>query len=447
VTNAQVVHADPTKDFFISMITRDISLQDCILDLIDNSIDGARAELVRRAREEQRAPSRRLDGFRVDITFDQTHFSIVDNCGGISLDDAVNYAFRFGRRKDAPRTDSSIGMYGIGMKRAIFKIGRQITVDSSAPGDAFRVPVDVGVWANHEKNWDFPLEPLAAFEPRGTNITIREVYPNIADDLNDAAFATALIEIIGRDYALLIQEGFRVSVNGSQVKPLELGFLQSDDFSPYQYSYEDGDVSVEVVAGFSTVPVDDDQPGDAEKPETKFYGWYVTCNDRVVLAGNKDERTVWGDEKFPRWHPQFNGFLGIVHFRSTNPSPLPWTTTKRDVDEGSPLYMRARTHMREATRTFIDYTNMRKERLDKAKALESAAARVAVARPATAGVRISMRVPNLEVARISMATISYRVPTADFDAVSRALNAGWLSRAQVGLRTFEFFKIRMVAGQ
>ena len=34
------VHAEPTKDFFISMLTRDLDLQDAIIELIDNSIDG-----------------------------------------------------------------------------------------------------------------------------------------------------------------------------------------------------------------------------------------------------------------------------------------------------------------------------------------------------------------------------------------------------------------------
>jgi hypothetical protein len=33
--------ANPTKAFFVRMITRDISLADCILDLIDNSVDAA----------------------------------------------------------------------------------------------------------------------------------------------------------------------------------------------------------------------------------------------------------------------------------------------------------------------------------------------------------------------------------------------------------------------
>jgi len=33
-------NALPRKRFFLEMFTRDVSLQDCILDLIDNSIDG-----------------------------------------------------------------------------------------------------------------------------------------------------------------------------------------------------------------------------------------------------------------------------------------------------------------------------------------------------------------------------------------------------------------------
>ena len=36
-----IIEGSPTKQFFIDMITRDISIEDAIMDLIDNSIDGA----------------------------------------------------------------------------------------------------------------------------------------------------------------------------------------------------------------------------------------------------------------------------------------------------------------------------------------------------------------------------------------------------------------------
>lgn len=39
--NTNVIEGNPTKKFFIEMITRDISIEDAIIDLLDNSIDGA----------------------------------------------------------------------------------------------------------------------------------------------------------------------------------------------------------------------------------------------------------------------------------------------------------------------------------------------------------------------------------------------------------------------
>lgn len=35
------IRANPTKEFFITMLTRDIPLDRAILDLIDNSVDAA----------------------------------------------------------------------------------------------------------------------------------------------------------------------------------------------------------------------------------------------------------------------------------------------------------------------------------------------------------------------------------------------------------------------
>ncbi len=77
--------ASPTKQFFVSMLTRDISLADAILDLLDNCLDGA---------------LRLADGKDVDyakhfvkIELTDDHFSIADNCGGIPRDVAKNYAF------------------------------------------------------------------------------------------------------------------------------------------------------------------------------------------------------------------------------------------------------------------------------------------------------------------------------------------------------------------
>ena len=82
------IHAEPTKTFFIHMLTVDIDLADAILDLADNCVDGAR----------RLRPDEQYAGLSVRLEVDANHFRIADNCGGISADIAGKYAFRFGRR-------------------------------------------------------------------------------------------------------------------------------------------------------------------------------------------------------------------------------------------------------------------------------------------------------------------------------------------------------------
>src|SRR4029077_20985974 len=180
---------DPSKTLFISMLTRDISLADCIVDLLDNSADGVK-EL--RNRQDLQAPhSGEYAGYWARINFDADHFSISDNCGGIPVDVAINYAFRFGKREEDDQElaeSHTIGLYGIGMKRAMFKMGKQIRVASSDGNASFVMPLDVEAWRRqHEAedatrdHWDFPLTEVVyrntAVEV-GTTIEITELYKN-----------------------------------------------------------------------------------------------------------------------------------------------------------------------------------------------------------------------------------------------------------------------------
>lgn len=107
------IDGNPTKKFFIEMITRDISIEDAIIDLLDNSIDGA-----------TQINKESLENYYINIKIDGNGLLIEDNCGGFSLERAQKYAFRFGRPEDAPTMENSVGRFGIGMKRALFKMGK-----------------------------------------------------------------------------------------------------------------------------------------------------------------------------------------------------------------------------------------------------------------------------------------------------------------------------------
>lgn len=435
------VDASPTKEFFISMITRDISLEDCILDLLDNSIDGARASIAKT----QPNTDHRFEGFKAEITTASDSFVIKDNCGGIPIEQARAYAFHFGRRRDAPASaPDSIGLYGIGMKRAMFKLGRTIMVKSSTQQESFSMAIDVEEWAKDEKNWDFLLESGNATDV-GTALEIVDLNEGVGEEFADQVFSTGLNSIIARDYSLVLQAGFEVYLNGNKVVPFAFGWLSGDDFEPMHETYEDDGVEVDIIAGLSRIPSDDDSPGDAESLETKYYGWFVVCNDRVVVAGDKSDLTVWGDELFPAWHPQYNGFTGTVHFKAPDPIKLPWKTTKRGVDETSPLYRRAISRMKDVTRTFIAYTNARKLDLEEAKRKEQAA-RLVTSPPQ----RPELKLPSFAPAaapRVRLANIAYQVSEREFVDVARALGNERMARKDVGLRTFQFFKERMGSGE
>jgi hypothetical protein len=90
----QRIYAEPVKDFFADMITRDVLLQDCIMDLIDNCIDGAD-----KTKKRQNLATLTYTGFKCEVNCGEDAFTIKDNCDGITNDEAINYAFYFGRRK------------------------------------------------------------------------------------------------------------------------------------------------------------------------------------------------------------------------------------------------------------------------------------------------------------------------------------------------------------
>lgn len=167
--------ANPTKAFFVRMITRDITLEDCIFDLIDNSIDGAWELAGGHPLSLDDATD--LSSYKISIHITEDGFKISDNCGGITLDDAADYAFTFGRKQDADTENFSIGVYGIGMKRAVFKLGSEIEIISTyqegSSLSSFRVPIDVEKWlASGDENWDFDIEEAANMENSGVQISV-----------------------------------------------------------------------------------------------------------------------------------------------------------------------------------------------------------------------------------------------------------------------------------
>lgn len=372
-----VIKTQPVKRFFVDMLTRDIAVEDAILDLLDNCVDGIirSRSLMADVREEEQPYS----GFWAKITVDGQKFEIEDNCGGIPWSEH-DRAFRMGRPiplSDGPdpTTTLSVGAYGIGMKRAIFKIGHEATIATQNGVDQYEVAISAD-WMSDENEWNLVAEPVALdMKDDGTRITIKTLNDGISGRFSAEAFKDDLLDKIENNYAMIISKGFNVKVNNTEAKPVPLQFryaAQSNGTSevrPFMFKSDFNGVEVFLAVGLRE-PIPDVEKTLEEQTDVQYSsdyaGWTVICNDRVVLYCNRDELTGWGTAGVPRYHTQFIAISGVVEFRG-DPLKLPTTTTKRGLDFSSPLYQQVLDRMRDGMRLFIHFTNQWKARAEEAK--------------------------------------------------------------------------------
>lgn len=356
-------NAYPRKRFFIEMFTRDISLEDCVMDLVDNSIDGLiRNQLVKL---DHKTILKNLDKSNIekkhviDITINNKEFKIVDNCGGIDYDYAKEEAFNFGHSLNAKNyKDSKLGVYGIGLKRAIFKIGNSISISSATDTNSFQIDLQVDQWVKNDSvidDWTLPIvkDPKLHFKS-GTSILINKLNPDIIERVNDGTFFDTLFESISKTFMFLIPLGISIRINNMEIEPFKLPVSNIEGGENSAVSFSQNSVKVDIKAMFAL-------PGDIDKKwKMDISGWYIICNGRTVVFSDKTELTGWGIKTLlPTYQPKYRSFLGLVMFSSEKPSLLPWTTTKRGLNQDSPLFIYTKNKMALTARPVIQFLNKR----------------------------------------------------------------------------------------
>lgn len=368
----ETVSAQPVKRFFVEMLTRDITLEDALLDLLDNCVDG----IQRSVDAATLAKVKPYEGFEAKISFKKGTFSIEDNCGGIPWD-LRGKAFRIGRAKDTTPSKIAanalmVGAYGIGMKRAIFKIGRQALIRTRTTKDEYEVSLPKG-WMDDENNWNLTTSATSkklAFH--GTHLEVSDLVPDVALTFAEEAFQKSLYEKVATHFAIIISKGLKVTLSTFGVdiivipKYVTLHFQETatdkatGEIRPYAFhSKPDKDLEVTVFIGLRDSIPDAESvlAGQLEsRYSTDYAGVTVICNDRVVLYCNRDELTGWGTAKVPSYHTQFIAISGYIEFKG-DPAKLPTTTTKRGLEYSSRIYQQVLDRVRDGLRIFVDYTN------------------------------------------------------------------------------------------
>ena len=202
-------NGQPTKEFFVEMLTRDIDLNDAILDLLDNCLDGV--VRLSSSQKNKLEDTNFYKGYSAEINISNNYFSIKDNCGGIPRNIAENYAFRMGRVQTTDTDHPTIGIYGIGMKRAIFKIGKAAVVHTKSSQEKYSVIIPSD-WVG-SSDWTFPIEENSeknTLTNNGTEITITPINSSISDLWKNSSSLNTFVEnlrkAIQESYSLIIQK-------------------------------------------------------------------------------------------------------------------------------------------------------------------------------------------------------------------------------------------------
>lgn len=419
------IDASATKDFFLSILTKDIDLVEAIVDLIDNSVDGARR---------LRPNGSNLRGLFAHLDLSADSFTLTDNCGGIDVEVARKYAFRFGRNANTPSTKHSVGQFGVGMKRAIFKLGNKISIESATKTTKFTIDFHVNDWKK-KATWDLEFKTLQdklnlTDAEIGTTIKITALHEGVANELQLATFRTRLKAMIESAHAESLRSGLEIrigdySVTGAHPALLETSGIASLFKETKYFEKTKNPVITKIYAGVSA-----SSPADA--------GWYVICNGRTILAADQNSITGWGDGT-PRFHNQYSRFRGYVFFDSDDASLLPWNTTKTSVDAELPLYRATRLEMIAAMKPVLEFLN----KLDREKDTEEKPLTEAVERAKQKALELINKSPAFQykikpaAAVKKLTRIQYQRPVEEVEKVKKMLRVSTLTA--VGEKTFEYY--------
>ena len=425
----RVVHAEPTKEFFIEMLVRDIALTRAIIDLVDNSVDGAR----------KKRPNGKYGGLWIEVTANESEFEVKDNCGGIPLETARYYAFRFGRPDGMEATPHSVGQFGVGMKRALFKLGARFRVVSSTTDEQFEIDEDVEEW-RLKPEWTFTFrvakdEPL---ETEGTTVRVTDLHAGVKAEFALDRFHSELSAALRNAHIDGLEAGLSITYNGTPLlhEPLEL--LSSSGFEPARFSES-------INGAASTRPVNVEAYAGLGKSDPQQAGWNVFCNGRLVLGADQTEVTGWGEgngQTIPKYHNQFARFRGYVFFDCDDAGRVPWNTTKSGVDRDSAIYRAVRLRMIGLMRPVINFLNQldkENENLDDHTPLQDAveAMRAVSFRKAETRDKFSYPRPAPRITLPRTGRIQYDKKVEQINEVKKAL--GVTTYKDVGKGTFDYY--------
>jgi len=429
----ETIDAFPRKKLFIDILTQDVNAEECILDLIDNSVDSYVKNMLTDRRE-------------IRITLNGEKCEIYDNCGGIEKEFLKQKVFRFGT-EHLDREHPTLGMYGIGLKRSVFKMGNDILFETDDGNNYSLMQMDVREWERKEKDWSIPFETdkskLSDGQKPYTKIRVSSLHDEIKEKFSLDPFISKISDKLRCVYYLTMQNKIDFVFNENKLEHYNLIVPYSDDYKPSVLVGEYEGVRYRIICFI------DPSKGTRLNNAINQVGWNIFCNERLILANDKSKTTGWRgkDEAgyLPKYHPIFNEFRGHVFMEANNPFFLPLNTAKSDLNTETKVYHHILEQMTKTAKPVIDYLSKKyseqKQREDEIEEDMETTSDNDFKPTMIAATEFKntseFKAPIKKEVKEEITNISYSKPKKIVDVVKKHL--GVSSNKEVGIKTFDYF--------
>lgn len=330
-----------------NVLIQDINCLECILDLIDNSIDAAKSMVD--SKLDERGMPLTYDGVEISLTVSPDGITLQDNCSGISKDAIEQRLLVIGEESNR---DLAIGHFGVGLKRALLKLGCRYSIETCSQGEKYEMSFNADSIAG-----DTEEPPRARFISDNnpvnyTTISIKEPTDSyIREIVNDDAWEEKFRDEFSIRYSIFIKKGLSIQLNNCPITARCPDIKNSPPVLIQQATLLASEgIRVHIRAGMHEDYYKTDDPEYNSKnieSITDQYGWYYVCNDRVIKIATRDSKFGWG----PRWHNEYYGFVGWVYFVG-DVAKLPWNTKKTDIDPTSEAFEAIKPSLQQYANTY-----------------------------------------------------------------------------------------------
>lgn len=318
--NMGEVDFTPSKALFLDSLTKDINPLDCFCEFIDNSIKASIGSKKQYERQIRIYIKTKEDG---SSKYD---FEIIDNCGGFSKYEAENNIFKLGNE----RNEGKLG-YGIGMKRALFKLTDYFDIKSYTDKESFKIVMDIEKWRN-EKKWTIPIDKCdEKSDFYGVSIG-GNLKKELKKELLNKKFINQLRDKIYEKYIFIIGENFSIYLGNDKIDSNKL--LNKDNLynKPIINTYG-VDINLKIY--------------NLKGSRNLKSGWNFivngTCVERIDSCTIKE---IFKEEEIKSFDVE--NFSGYVILKSEDISVLPVNTSKTSIDKSKPIYNRLLNMMKTA---------------------------------------------------------------------------------------------------